>query len=139
MWRKALKNNIIKKRGRTLTLMAVSTGDESVKSISLPILWVYVLFASLIGVGILVVSSYLNLTANVARSYVDSTNKDSYIAQLSKENAVLSNFNRENEKKLFEMKDKLAQIESDLVYLDSLGGEITKIVKGAKSSSGSSG
>ncbi len=137
LWRKTLKNNIAKKRGRTLTIMAIPTGDESVKSLSLPLLWVYVGVAVIIGICMLLTSSYLSMTTSVARSYMEHVSKDSYIEQLSKENAVLSNINRENEKKLHEIKDKLVRLETDLTYLDSLSGEITEIVKGTKPSTAS--
>ena len=137
LWRKTLKNTIAKKRGRTLTIMAIPTGDESVKSLSLPMLWVYVALAAVVGICMLLVSSYLGMTASVARSYMEHMSKDSYIEQLSKENAVLSNLNRENEKKLLEIKDKLVRIDTDLAYLDSLSGEITQIVKGTKSATAS--
>ena len=130
LWRKTLKNNIAKKRGRTLTIMAIPTGDEAVKSISLPLLWVYAGLAIIIVTGVLLVSSYLGMTASIARSYMDHVSKDSYIEQLSKDNAVLGNINRENEKKLHEINERLVQLEQDLEYLDSLSGEIKKIVKG---------
>ena len=83
MWHKALKNRIGKKRGRTLTIMAISTGDESVKSLSIPILWMYAGLALIIGVSVFLASSYLGMSAKVARFYVEHVNKDSYIAQLS--------------------------------------------------------
>ncbi|HOB88621.1 MAG TPA: M23 family metallopeptidase [Bacillota bacterium] len=134
MWHKALKNRIGKKRGRTLTIMAISTGDESVKSLSIPILWMYAGLALIIGVSVFLASSYLGMSAKVARFYVEHVNKDSYIAQLSKENAVLSGLNRENERRLQEIRDKLVKLETDLAFLDSLSGEITGIVKGTKSS-----
>ncbi|NLJ61111.1 MAG: hypothetical protein GX338_09230, partial [Firmicutes bacterium] len=137
MWRKTLKDNIAKKRGRTLTIMAIPTGDESVKSISLPLLFVYAGVALLVGVGILLISSYLGMTASLARSYMDHMSKDSYIEQLSKDNAVLSSLNRANEKRLGEINEKLAQLETNLAYLDSLSGEITEIVKGNKPPSAS--
>jgi|LSQX01.1.fsa_nt_gb murein DD-endopeptidase MepM/ murein hydrolase activator NlpD len=137
LWRKTLKNNIAKKRGRTLTIMAIPTGDESVKSLSLPMLWVYVGLAVIIGICILLTSSYLGMTASVARSYMEHMNKDSYIEHLSRENAVLSSLNRENEKKLQEIRGKLVQLETDLAFLDSLSGDIAEIVKGKKSSTAS--
>jgi hypothetical protein len=73
------------------------------------------------------------MTATVARSYKEHLGKDAYIEQLSKDNAVLSSINKENEKRLREISDKLVQLETDLAYLDSLSGEITEIVKGKKS------
>ena len=133
MWRKALKRNLAKKRGRALTIMAIPTGDESVKSLSIPMLWVYVGIAIVIGFGAFLLSSYLGMTATVARSYKEHLGKDAYIEQLSKDNAVLSSINKENEKRLREISDKLVQLETDLAYLDSLSGEITEIVKGKKS------
>jgi murein DD-endopeptidase MepM/ murein hydrolase activator NlpD len=134
LWRKALKSSIAKKRGRTLTIMAIPTGDESVKSLTVPLLLVYVGFAVIASIVVLLTSSYLGMTARVARSHIEHVTKDSYIEQLSKENAVLGNLNRENEKKLYEIKDKLVQLEKDLAYLDSLSGEITEIVKGTRPS-----
>jgi len=66
----------------------------------LPLLFVYAGVALLVGVGILLISSYLGMTASLARSYMDHMSKDSYIEQLSKDNAVLSSLNRANEKRL---------------------------------------
>ncbi len=137
LWRKTLKHTIAKKRGRTLTIMAIPTGDESVKSISLPLLWVYAGLTIIIITGILFASSYLGMTASIARSYVDHMSKDSYIEELSKDNAVLSNINRENEKQLLEINEKLARLEKDLAYLDSLSGEIKEIIKGKSSTTAS--
>lgn len=137
MWRKTLKHNIAKKRGRTLTIMAISTGDETVKSISLPILWVYAGVAVICGACLLITSSYLGMTGRITRAYMEHRSKDSYIEQLSKDNAVLSTINRENEKRLHDINEKLIRLETNLAYLDSLSGEITEIVKGKSSSTAS--
>ena len=132
MWRNALRRNLAKKRGRTLTIMAIPTGDESVKSFSIPLLWVYVGAAIVFCVGAFLLSSYLGMAGSVARSYKENLSKDACIEQLSKDNAVLSNINKENEKRLQEISEQLVQLETDLAYLDSLSGEITAIVKGKK-------
>jgi murein DD-endopeptidase MepM/ murein hydrolase activator NlpD len=134
-WLKTLKETIDKKKGQMLTIMAIPTGDDSVKSISLPLLWVHaglIVFASII---VFLTASYLGMTATIVRTSHDRKAKELYIEQLSKDNAVLMNINRENEKRFNDLNEKLARLEGDLAYLDSLSGEITDIIKGKTSTS----
>lgn len=137
MWRKALKRNLSKKKGRTLTIMAITTGDESVRSISLPLLGVYASAAIIFGVAVFLISSYFGMTVNVARSYSEHLKKDSHIEQLSKNYAELQETNSENEERLREISEKMTLLEKDLAFLDSLSEEITEIVKGKKATTAS--
>ncbi len=134
VWRKVLRRKFAKRRRGALTIMAVPTTDGSVRSISMPLLFVYLGSSVAIAVVAFLVLSYLGMTATVTRFYHQQVVKDAHIQELTKHNQELQGLNEANSKRLQEFAQRTAELEKELDRLDAASEEILGIIKGKKTS-----
>lgn len=132
MWRKVLRRKFAKRRRGALTIMAIPTTDGSVKSISIPLLLIYMGSSVVLAVITFLVLSYFGMTATVARFYHQQIIKDAHIQRLTKNNSELEKLNEANKKKLQEFAERTAQLEKELRRLEATSKEIMGIIKGKK-------
>lgn len=132
MWRKVLRRKFAKRRRGALTIMAIPTTDGSVKSISVPLLLIYMGSSVALAVVTFLVLSYFGMTATVARFYHQQIIKDAHIQRLAKDNSALEELNDANKKKLQEFAERTAQLEKELGRLEATSVEIMGIIKGKK-------
>ncbi|HHY32104.1 MAG TPA: peptidoglycan DD-metalloendopeptidase family protein [Firmicutes bacterium] len=135
MWRKVLRRKLARRRRGALTIMAIPATDGTIRSISIPLLLVYMGSAVAVAVIAFLVLSYFGMTATVARFYHDQVAKDAHIEELTKKNAELEQINADNKKQLETFAKRTAELEKELARLDALSKEITSIIKGKKVSS----
>ncbi|MDI7246405.1 MAG: M23 family metallopeptidase [Bacillota bacterium] len=112
--------------------MAIPTTDGSIRSISIPLLLVYMGSAVAVAVVAFLVLSYFGMTATVARFYHQQIVKDAHIDKLAKENADLQRINASNKKQLEDFAQRTAELEKELARLDAMSKEIMGIIKGKK-------
>ncbi|MGE5572504.1 MAG: peptidoglycan DD-metalloendopeptidase family protein [Bacteroidota bacterium] len=132
MWRRLLRRKFARRRRSTLTIMAIPTADGSIRSISIPLLLVYMGSAVAVAVVAFLVLSYFGMTATVARFYHQQVVKDAHIDKLAKENADLQRINASNKKQLEDFAQRTAELEKELARLDAMSKEIMGIIKGKK-------
>lgn len=132
MWRKLLRRKFARRRRGALTIMAVPTTDGCVRSISIPLLLVYMGSAIAVAVVAFLVLSYFGMTATVTRFYHQQIVKDAHIDKLAKENTELQRINDTNKKQLQDFAQRTAELEKELSRLDALSKEIMGIIKGKK-------
>jgi len=135
MWRRLLRRKFARRRRSALTIMAIPATDGTVRSISIPLLLVYIGSAVAVAVVTFLVLSYFGMTATVARFYHQQIVKDAHIEKLTKQNAELERINAANKKQLESFAQRTAELERELARLDALSKEIMGIIKGKKVSS----